>query len=134
MPNFNFQISIGSVMNESEMKNRTKQMALRVIKMVESLPKNRVSMVFTDQILRSSTSTAANYRAACRAKSKADFIYKLGIVEEESDETEFWIEMIIDAGLIPSEKMIDLKNEVNQITKIISASKITASKNYKSKN
>ncbi|MBW7888206.1 MAG: four helix bundle protein [Bacteroidetes bacterium] len=121
-------------MNESEMKNRTKQMALRVIKMVESLPKNRVSMVFTDQILRSSTSTAANYRAACRAKSKADFIYKLGIVEEESDETEFWIEMIIDAGLIPSEKMIDLKNEVNQITKIISASKITASKNYKSKN
>lgn len=101
-------------------------MALRVIKMAESLPKNKAGYIFGDQILRSSTSTASNYRAACRAKSKADFIYKLGIVEEESDETEFWLEMIVDSGLLSEKKLAALRNEVNQITRIVSASKITA--------
>ncbi|MDP1675244.1 MAG: four helix bundle protein [Bacteroidota bacterium] len=113
-------------MTELEMQIRTKKMALRVIKMSESLPKNKTGNIICDQILRSSTSTASNYRAACRAKSKADFVYKLGIVEEESDETEFWLEMIVDSGLLPEKKLATLRDEVNQITRIVSASKITA--------
>lgn len=120
-------------MTEIEMKDRTKKMALRVVAMVDLLPRKKAGFVFGDQILRSATSTASNYRAACRAKSTADFIYKLGIVEEESDETEFWLEMIVDAGLLPAEKLADLRDETNQITKIVSASRITAQKNNRKK-
>ncbi len=120
-------------MTEVEMQTRTKKMAIRILKMTESLPKNKAGNIFGDQILRSATSTASNYRAACRAKSKADFIYKLGIFEEESDETEFWMEMIVDAGLLPAKKLTNLRDEVNQITKIVVASKITAQKNNRKK-
>jgi four helix bundle protein len=87
-------------MTKEEMKNRTKKFALRIIKLVEALPKNRTGDVAGKQLLRCGTSVAANYRAACRAKSTSDFIAKLGIVEEEGDESMFWLEIIIESKLM----------------------------------
>jgi len=85
-------------MRTEELKLRTKQFALRVIKLVEALPKNKIGDVLGKQILRSATSVAANYRAACRARSKADFISKIAIVEE-ADESFFWLELIAESRL-----------------------------------
>ena len=82
-------------MNREEMKRRTKQFALRVIRLVESLPRGRTADVIGKQLLRSGTSVGANYRSACRAKSPADFISKMGIVEEEADESLYWMELLI---------------------------------------
>ena len=83
-------------MTEQEFKNRTKQIALRVINLVESLPRTRSAEVIGKQLLRSGTSIGANYRAACRAKSTADLLHKLAIVEEEADESLYWMELLID--------------------------------------
>ncbi len=110
-------------MTESEMKQRTKAFALRVIKLVNSLPKDLVSRTLGGQLLRSGTSVAANYRAACRARSKADFISKLGIVEEEADESALWMELLIESGLMPQSRLGKLLDEANQITAIIVASR-----------
>jgi four helix bundle protein len=112
-------------MTESEMKQRTKAFALRVIKLVNSLSKDLVSRRLGDQLLRSGTSVAANYRAACRARSKADFISKLGIVEEEADESALWMELLIDSGLVPQSRLGKLLDEANQLTAIIVASRKT---------
>ena len=87
-------------MNSKELQHRTKKFALEIIKIAEHLPNNRVGWTFSDQIVRSSTSVAANYRAVCRAKSDKDFISKMGIVIEEADETLFWLEMIEETYLI----------------------------------
>ncbi|MEG4577609.1 four helix bundle protein [Microcoleus sp. N3A4] len=87
-------------MDEQEFKQRTKQLALRVIKLVSSLPKNTVSEVIGKQLIRSGTSVGANYRAACRARSTADLIAKLRIVEEEADESLYWMELIVEAKLV----------------------------------
>jgi len=109
-----------------DLKIRSKRFALRVIKLVESLPNNATAMTIGRQLLRSGTSVAANYRAACRARSNAEFIAKLGIVEEETDESVFWIEMLVDAGLVKQELIEDLKEEGNQLTAIWVASINTA--------
>jgi four helix bundle protein len=114
-------------MTESEMKQRTKAFALRVIKLVNSLSKDLVSRRLGDQLLRSGTSVGANYRAACRARSKADFISKLGIVEEEADESAFWMELLIDGGLALESRLGKLLDEANQITAIIVASRKSSS-------
>jgi len=106
-------------MTQDEMKQRTKKFALRVIKLVEALPNARTSSVLGHQLLRSGTSVGANYRAACRAKSTADFIAKLCIVEEEADETIYWIELLIDSNQIKSNLVEDLLDEANQILSII---------------
>jgi len=90
-------------MTTDEMKARTKSFALRIIKLVESLPSNRTADVVGKQLLRSGTSVGANYRAACRAKSNADFIAKMGTVEEEADESAFWLEVIVESGLVKEE-------------------------------
>ena len=87
-------------MDENLFKRRTKQLALRVIKTVESLPKNRTADVLGRQLLRSGTSIGANYRAACRGKSTADVIAKLRIVEEEADESAYWMELLVESGLV----------------------------------
>jgi four helix bundle protein len=87
-------------MNESELKQRTKQFALRVTKLVQALPKSVEGRAIGSQLMRCGTSVGANYRAACRARSKAEFIAKLGVVEEEADESAFWMELIIESGLI----------------------------------
>ena len=91
-------------MDKEAMKHRTKQFALRVIKAVEALPRTRTADVIGKQLLRSATSVGANYRAACRAKSNADFINKMGTVEEESDESAYWMELLVEAGLVTPDR------------------------------
>ena len=110
-------------MTESEMKQRTKAFALRVIKLVNSLSKDLVSRRLGDQLLRSGTSVAANYLAVCRARSKADFISKLGIVEEEADESALWMELLIESGMVPQRRLEKLLDEANQLTAIVVASR-----------
>ena len=103
-------------MNQQELKQRTKDFALRVIKMVDALPKKPSASVLGHQLLRSGTSVAANYRAACRARSPAEFIAKMGVVEEEADESAFWVELIGDAGLQKAERLSGLLQEANELT------------------
>ena len=103
---------------ERDLKKRTKQFALRVIKLVESLPKTQTARVIGNQLLRSSTSVPANYRASCRARSVAEFIAKIGIVEEETDESVFWMELLVDTNLVPLYRARDLMDEGNQLTAI----------------
>jgi len=114
-------------MTENEMKQRTKAFALRVIRVTSSLSQDFVGRRLGDQLLRSGTSVAANYRAACRARSKADFVSKLGIAEEEADESVFWMEMLVESDLIPRHKLEDLLDEADQLTAIIVASRKTGS-------
>ena len=113
-------------MTTDEMKARTKLFALRIIKLVDSLPSNRTTDVLGKQLIRAGTSVGANYRAACRAKSNADFIAKMGIVEEEADESSFWMEVMIESGLINKELVKDLVDEANQIAAITVSSINTA--------
>jgi four helix bundle protein len=116
-------------MRTEELKLRTKQFALRVIKLVETLPKNKIGDVLGKQILRSATSVAANYCAACRARSKADFISKIAIVEEEADESLFWLELIAESGLMNTERLKDLTKEADELTAIFTATGKTAKQN-----
>ena len=109
-------------MTEAELKTRTKQFALRVLKIVDALPHSTTARVLGSQIARSSTSVAANYRAVCRAKSRADFLAKLAIVEEEADETDFWLEMIVDSGLLTATKLNPLRKEADELTAIFGSS------------
>lgn len=113
-------------MNEQEMKERTKQFALRVIKLVAALPETRVGEVIGKQLVRSGTSVGANYRAACRAKSKKDFVYKINVVEEEADESLFWLEMIREASLLPANRVDALLKEADELTAIMTATGRTA--------
>jgi four helix bundle protein len=108
-------------MTKEEMKARTKKYALRVIKAVQALPNDRVSNVLGSQLLRAGTSVGANYRAVCRAKSTADFLNKLKIVEEESDESLFWMELLIESGIMTRKKLGDLMKEGGEILAIIVA-------------
>ena len=112
-------------MKEEELKWRLKSMALRVIRLVQSLPKNLSAEVIGRQLIRSATSVAANYYSACKARSKADFLNKLGIVEEEADETHLWIELIVESGLMNENRLRNLTKEVKEIVAIIAASRIT---------
>jgi four helix bundle protein len=102
-------------MTEAEFKSRTKDIALRTINLVESLPRTRSAEVIGKQLLRSGTSVGANYRAACRAKSAADIIHKLSIVEEEADESLYWLELLVEARLVPEQKLSALYGDINQI-------------------
>lgn len=111
---------------KTELKQRTKLFAIEIIKLVNKLPRTRTGSVISNQILRSSTSVAANYRAACRARSTADFISKITIVEEESDETHFWLELIRDIKLSDSKELHSLLNEADELTAIFTASGRTA--------
>jgi four helix bundle protein len=109
-------------MNESEFKQRTRQVALRVIRLVNALPDSTVSQVIGKQLIRSGTSIGANYRAACRGKSRADLAHKLSIVEEEADESLHWIELLVDANLISQKKVLALCAEINEIIAMTVAS------------
>jgi four helix bundle protein len=102
-------------MNEQEFKDRTKKLALRIIALTESLPNTTAAKVIGRQILRSGTSVGANYRAACRAKSTADLINKLSIVEEEADESLYWLELLIEAEIIKEAKLTQLINDMNEV-------------------
>ncbi len=118
-------------MDKIQLKNRTKNFAIRVFKMVEKLPKSKGSEVITCQIIKTSSSVAANYRAVCRAKSKADFINKLKIVEEESDESLFWLKFIEDLELIQKKLLKDLIKEANELVSIFTAALKTSKTNNK---
>lgn len=105
-----------------DLRRRTKLFALKVIQFVESLPHSSKADIFGRQLLRSATSVGANYRSACRAKSKADFIAKLSIVEEEADESLYWFELMVESGLIQPVHVEELKEEANELISIIVAS------------
>ena len=129
-------------MNQIEFKRRTKQLGLAVIRMTEKFPETRLAWVVKDQILRSALSVGANYRAVCRAKSDKDFINKMRIVEEEADETAYWLEIIEESDLLKSDDLRELKREVNELVAMVVASirtksigaAITESLNRKSQN
>jgi len=113
-------------MNPNELKQRTKDFGKRVVKLIEALPKNTTTSVIGRQLLRSATSVGANYRAVCRAKSRPDFIAKLGIVEEECDESLYWIEMLVETNHIKPALVSELMNEGEEILAIVVASAKTA--------
>jgi four helix bundle protein len=121
------QIAIDQ-MTERELLQRTKQFALRIFKLVGALPQTIQGRAVAAQLIRSGTSVAANYRAACRARSKAEFVAKLGIVEEEADETAFWLELIIETSLLSPTKVKPLLTEASEIVAIMTSSKKTAAK------
>jgi four helix bundle protein len=109
-------------MNAEDLKSRTKQFALRCIRLAESLPRGMASRTICSQLIDCSTSVAANYRAACRARSRAEFIAKLGIVEEEVDESAFWMEMIVARSLKAERLVKPLHEEADALTRIVAAS------------
>jgi four helix bundle protein len=109
-----------------DLKDRTKQFAIRVIKLCSSLPRTSEHVVIGKQLMRSASSVGANYRSACRGKSRADFIAKLSVVEEEADESIYWMELLEALGQTPKTELTNLKDEANQLVSIIVASKKTA--------
>jgi four helix bundle protein len=119
-------------MTADELKARTKQFALRVIKLVAALPKNIEGRAIANQLVRSGTSVAANYRAACRGRSRTEFIARMGIVLEEADETQLWLELIIDAKLLPPKRVQPLLDEAGELVAIFVTSRKSASANLKS--
>ena len=113
---------------QEELRNRTRRFALRIIRLFQHLPRSTEAQVLGKQLLRSGTSVGANYRAAGRARSKAEFISKMGIVVEEADETVFWIECLIDSGIVKSDLLAELLSEANELVAIFAASQRTARK------
>ena len=109
-------------MSEDEFKARTKRVALRVIRLVNSLSTSGVPGVIGKQLLRSGTSIGANYRAACRGKSRADVIHKLAIVEEEADESLYWMELLVESAIVSEKKLSSLTSEINEIVRMTVAS------------
>ena len=118
-------------MNPTELKHRTMQFAVRVLKLADALPNKPAGRTIAHQVARSGCSVAANYRAALRGKSRADFINKITTVLEEADETSFWIELTALAGLLPSGRLTKLLVEAEELTKIFNATRTTA-RNHKS--
>ena len=114
------------MVKENDLLLRAKALALRVIKLVDALPNTMAGRGIGGQLVRSGMSVSANYRAACRARSRAEFVAKLGIVEEEADETCHWLELIIESGMLKEPKVTDLLKEASEITAIMVASKKTA--------
>jgi len=108
------------------LKDRTKSFALRIVRLYRSLPRSEEARILGTQLLRSSTSIGANYRAACRGRSRAEFIAKLGIVLEEADETVYWLELIQEAGIFPENRLSDVAKEANELVAIFVSSVRTA--------
>ena len=119
-------------MTPSDLKARTKQFALRILKLVAALPKSIEGRAIANQLVRCGTSVAANYRAACRSRSKVEFVAKMGVVLEEADETQLWLELIIEGKLLPSRRIEPLLDEANQLVAIFVTSRKSASENLKS--
>src|SRR5438105_6405359 len=119
-------------MTPGELKARTKKFALRVLKLVAALPKTIEGRAIASQLVRSGTSVAANYRASCRSRSKIEFIAKMGVVLEEADETQLWMELIIEGKLLPIKRVHPLLDEASELVAIFVASRKSASTNLKS--
>src|SRR6202162_4122559 len=116
-------------MNAQELKDRTKQFALRIMRLVDALPNTPKGRAIAGQLVRGGTSVAANYRSACRGRSHAEFISKIGVAEEEADETLLWLELIVEDKLLPQTKIAPLLKEANELTAIMAVSYIYASRN-----
>jgi four helix bundle protein len=121
--------TVSRVEKARELQTRTKRFAVAVIRFFSNLPKNEAARVIGRQLLRSGTSIAANYRAACRSRSAADFISKINVVLEETDETLFWLELLVEAQLVDSRATANLSAECDELLKIFSASLATAKAN-----
>lgn len=113
-------------MKSDDLKKRTKQFALDILNLTDSIPYGRKADAICKQLIRSATSVGANYRAACRARSKADFISKITIVEEESDESQYWLELLIESAIVTLDKANQLLKEADELTAIFTASGKTA--------
>lgn len=120
-------------MDADELKRRTKSFALRVLKLAASLPPTIEGKAIRGQLVRAGTSVGANYRAACRGRSRAEFAAKIGVVEEEADESAFWLELIIEGDFLNERRVRPLLNEANEITRIMAGSRITASRKVSAK-
>lgn len=118
-------------MNPTELKERTIRFAVRVLKLADALPTTASGRTIANQVARSGCSVAANYRAALRGKSRADFINKITIVLEEADETGLWLEITERAGLLSPKRLVALRNEAEELTKIFNATRVTA-RNHRS--
>lgn len=115
-------------MDAEELKRRTKRFALRILKLVAALPKTVAGRTVGGQLVRAGTAVGANYRAACRGRSRAEFVAKLGIVEEEADESAFWLELIIEGALLKESVVRPLLGEANELTRIMAQSRISAAR------
>lgn len=113
-------------MDANELRDRTKAFALRIIKLVRALPKTTESRAVGSQIVRSGTSVGANYRAACRARSKKEFAAKMGIVLEEADETVYWLEIVAESNMLPTKRVKPLLDEAQELTAIFATSTKTS--------
>ena len=109
-----------------ELKLRTKKFALRIVKVFQALPRSEDARTLGKQLLRSGTSVAANYRAVCRSRSKAEFLARLGVVVEEIDETVFWLELLVESGIITPVRMGNLQRGANELCAIFVSSQLTA--------
>jgi four helix bundle protein len=120
-------------MSPEELKARTKKFGLRIIKLYEELSNTRKGEILGNQLLRAGTSVGTNYRAACRAKSDADFLYKIEIVEEEADESAYWLGMISESNIVKKDRLDDLLKEANELIAIFTSSGRTVKQKRKSK-
>ena len=116
-------------MSKAELLTRTKAFALRILKLVDHLPRTTSGRAIGNQLVRSGTSVGANYRAACRSRSRAEFAAKLGLVAEEADETVYWLEMIRDGNLLPANKLSELLEEADELTAIFTAGRRSSTRN-----
>ena len=112
-------------MDEEELKKRTKRFGLRIMKLVAALPNTPQGRTVGGQLVRAGTSVGANYRAACRSRSRAEFTARLGVVEEEADESGYWLEMIVEGGLMRAKLVTSLLTEANELVAIMTSSRIT---------
>ena len=119
-----------SLQKAAELKQRTKEFAIRVVKLYRSLPHTPDAQTLGKQVLRSGTSVAANYRAVCRARSRAEFVSKLGVVLEEADETVFWLELLIETGVLSADRTNDLLKEANELLAVFGASLRTSKQGF----
>ena len=115
-----------AVSSPEDLSRRTRAFAVRVMKLFRALPKTEEARILGRQVLRSGAAVAANYRSACRARSRADFISKIGITVEEADETTFWLELFVDAGIVKGSKLESLMAEANELVRIFPATRTTA--------
>jgi four helix bundle protein len=119
--------------DKQELLGRTKMFALRSLRLVDHLPRTMSGRAIGNQLVRSATSVGANYRAACRSRSRAEFAAKLGVVAEEADESVYWLELISEGKLLPETKVEDLLKEANELTAIFTSARRTSSQNQTSK-
>jgi len=118
--------------SKAELLAHTKSFSLRILKLVDQLPRTTSGRAIGNQLVRSGTSIGANYRAACRSRSRAEFAAKLGVEAEEADETVYWLELVCDGNLIPANKLTELLREDDELTAIFTAGRRTSSKNQTS--